>query len=114
MSCRKQDRFFVVVDGRKKDDAIDEWSEKTVSVLSRWDPGSEQEKFEVLNAIRQTYNPEECANIRGHFRQTADQIGQCEGFTRLRYRHTEPLRGSIVIVRAAPAFRRMSPFEDGV
>ena len=77
-----------------------------LTISSRWDSGSEQEKFEVLAAIRSIYNPNEKMNIRGGERQTSSQIARLEGFTELKYSRGDE---SIVIVKPLMKYRRVAP-----
>lgn len=105
-------QFWVVVDGERKNDSADEWRNRPVSVESSWDHASEQEKFEVLAAMRKLYSATESSNIRGSFGQSPDQVGQREGFSRLRYRHADRTHGMIDIVKATEAYCLLSPFEN--
>lgn len=98
MNSKRKTLFDVIVEAQRRGDANDRWNHRTVSVLSLWGRGSEQEKFEVLRAIRQVYKPDEHADIRGSAGQTPHQIGQSEGFTHLQYRRTAPPLGITVIV----------------
>lgn len=107
--------FDVVVEATKKGNATTYWSHKTIAVQSQWNRGSEQEKFEVLDAIRKIYNPEERTDIRGTTRQTPDQIGQSEGFTQLQYCHAEfPLGSITVIVKGIASYRRVLPLTESI
>jgi hypothetical protein len=101
--------FDVVIDADKKGSSDGDWSEKTISVDSIWDRGSEQEKFEVLSSLRKLYNSGERADIRGQSQQTPSQIAQSEGFTRLSYRGIEPSTASIDIVNALRGYSRLAP-----
>lgn len=105
-------QFCALVNGERKGDRPDEWANRAVLVDNRWDDGSEEEKFAVLTAIRKFYNPSAKSNIRGIFSQSADQVGQLEGFLQLRYRHAEQIDELIVIVKFSETSSRISPFED--
>jgi len=98
-------KFEVVIDGERAGNT-DEWCQTPLTISSRWDSGSEQEKFEVLAAIRCTYNPNEKMNIRGGERQTSSQIARLEGFTELKYSRGKE---SIVIVKPLMKYRRVAP-----
>lgn len=85
MNTRQKLEIEIVVDARQEGIAQDRWVHQPLKVQSRWYPGTDQEKFEVLSAIRQTYSPDEHANIRGTTRQKPDQVARGQGFTQLRY-----------------------------
>ena len=101
-------KFDVVIDGQQSGGAS-AWNDIALSVSSRWDAGSDQEKFEVLAAIRSTYNPNEKMNIRGGERQTPSQIARAEGFTELRYSRAKGSATSTVIVKPLMKYRRVAP-----
>jgi hypothetical protein len=88
----------VIVVARRRGDISDYWNGKIISIPSYWDRGSEQEKFEVLNAMRKIYAPDERGDIRGTTGQTPSQIGQSEGFTLLQYRHADVPDATTVII----------------
>ena len=101
--------FDVIVEAKKKGDASDYWRKKSIAVLSTWSQGSDQEKFEVLTAIRKLYNPEDRNDIRGKTGQTPSQIGQSEGFTHLRYQHAGSPQPLTVIVKPMAGYSRVAP-----
>ncbi len=88
----------VIVVARRRGDTSDYWNGKTILIPAYWDRGSEQEKFEVLSAIRKIYDPSERGDIRGTTGQTPSQIGQSEGFTLLQYRHADAPDAATVII----------------
>lgn len=108
MSIHSNDKLNVVIDG-KQSGSIGKWHHTPLTITSKWDAGSDQEKFEVLAAIRRTYNPDNKADIRGTQGQTPSQIGRCEGFKELRYERTEPSAPLIVIVPAVMQYLRAAP-----
>jgi len=101
-------KFDVVIDGNQSG-RVNEWNDTPLSVSSRWDSGSDQEKFEVLAAIRSIYNPNEKMNIRGSERQTPSQIARSEGFTELRYSREKGSATSTVIVKPLMKYQRVAP-----
>lgn len=100
--------FKVVING-KQSGTINKWNNSPLTITSKWDAGSDQEKFEVLAAIRSTYNPENKTNIRGSQGQTPSQIGRCEGFKELRYERSTPSSPLIVIVPPVMQYLRLAP-----
>lgn len=109
MSSKTTAQINVVVDAKRRGDVTASWSAKNVSILAQWDRGSEQEKFEVLNAIRKVYNPEERSDIRGRTGQTPSQIGQSEGFSRLSYQYAAAPGEQIVIVKPLAGYSSVPP-----
>lgn len=99
----------VIVEGKRKGDTSNYWNGKTFSILSPWERGSEQEKFEVLSAIRKIYNPEERCDIRGKTGQTPSQIGQSEGFTHLLYQRADAPDEVIVIIKPLAGYSCLRP-----
>ena len=100
--------FKVVIDG-KQVGCIGKWEHRPLTINSKWNAGSDQEKFEVLAAIRRTYNPDDKTDIRGLERQTPSQIGRCEGFKELRYERSTPPSSLIVIVPPVMQYLRLAP-----
>jgi hypothetical protein len=109
-SCNKPP-LRVVVNAERRGDASDSWGHKIVMIRSPWDNGSEQEQFEVLNAIRKIYNPDIHADIRGETGQTPGQIGRSEGFTQLQYQSSES-RAVTVIVKPLAGYSQRVPQRD--
>ncbi|MDB6060938.1 MAG: hypothetical protein JWM78_1041 [Verrucomicrobiaceae bacterium] len=114
MNIKGSRSFSVIVEGKKRGNATPYWSKKIISVQSHWSQGSEQEKFEVLLALRKIYNPEERADIRGITHQTPSQIAQSEGFTVLQYSDTEAPLAITIIVKAKAAYSRILPFDNNL
>lgn len=106
--------FEVIVEAKKRGDISDYWRKKSVSIPASWKQGSEQEKFEVLSAIRKFYNPEDRNDIRGLTGQTPSQIGQAEGFTQLRYQHAESPQALTVIVKPIAGYSRVIPQNNAI
>lgn len=102
----KGTRFQVFIDGVQKGN-IGRWNHAPLMVASAWDEGGEQEKYEVLAAIRRTYDPSNASNIRGNERQTPPQIGRSEGFTELSYQRAIADAARVVIVPALMPYSRI-------
>lgn len=100
--------FKVVING-KQSGTPGKWNQTPLTITSKWDAGSDQEKFEVLAAIRRTYNPEIKTNIRGSQGQTPSQIGRCEGFKELRYERSTQSSPLIIIVPPVMQYLRLAP-----
>lgn len=100
--------FEVVING-KQSGCIGNWNHTSLAISSKWDAGSDQEKFEVLAAIRRTYSPENKSDIRGYEGQTPSQIGRCEGFKELRYERSTASSPQIVIVPPVMQYLRLAP-----
>lgn len=98
MSIDHKVEFEIVIDARQGGTSdTDRWNRRPLTILSRWEPGTDQEKFEVLSEMRRTYNPDAQFNIRGRKRENPEQVARLEGFTDLRYRRIEsPLPVTIV------------------
>ncbi len=109
MNTKRERSFNVIIEGKKRGNASDYWSQKLIPVQSQWDHGSEQEKFEVLCAIRKIYNPEERADIRGKTGQTPSQVGQSEGFSQLLYHPVETPLAVTIIVKRPAGYSRLPP-----
>lgn len=107
MSISGSTSFEIIVEGSRKG-SPGKWSHKTLNVDSGWGSGSEQEKFEVLAAIRRLYNPDERANIRGGTGQTADQVGRTEGFSALQYRRVQYPAAQTIIVPPLTGYSRLA------
>lgn len=97
----------VVIEAEKVGDTRACWQGKPVSVRSRWALGSEQEKFEVLAALRRLYNPDQHGDIRGATAQTPAQIGQSEGFIHLQYRYADSPQAPVCIVKGLSGYSRL-------
>jgi hypothetical protein len=108
MSSGKTRRFEVIVNGRRSG-AVDRWKHISLTVDSLWDVGSDGEKFAVLTAIRRTYDPDSRADIRGNEGQTPAQVGRCEGFRELGYRHSSESSRQVVIVPPMMQYLRLVP-----
>lgn len=100
--------FQIFIDG-KQAGSTGKWHHTPMTVTSMWDAGSDQEKFEVLAAIRRTYNPDNKTNIRGNQRQAPSQIGRAEGFKELHYNRASSPGALIVIVPPAMQYIRLVP-----
>lgn len=111
MNGKTGESFEVIVEAQRRGDASAYWNSKKIAVHSGWDDGSEQEKFEVLSAIRKVYNPEARANIRGSEGQTPEQVGCSEGFTRLRYLRPDMRPGATIIVKALRGYSYYPPHQ---
>jgi hypothetical protein len=104
--------FQVFIEG-KRHGSPGKWRHRPLTVSSRWDPGGEQEKYEVLAAIRRSYNPENKIDIRGTERQLPVQIGRSEGFSELSYSRAAPTSraevgsSEVVIVPGLALYRRL-------
>lgn len=108
MKTDRNKKFEVIVDG-KQAGALEKWKHIALTINSIWEAGGDGEKFEVLAAIRKTYNPETKADIRGSQRQTPAQIGRGEGFKELSYQRADPSSPAIVIVPPAMQYVRLVP-----
>jgi hypothetical protein len=100
--------FEVVING-KQTGCVGKWNRTSMAISSQWDAGSDQEKFEVLAAIRRTYNPETKTDIRGLDGQTPSQIGRSEGFKELRYERSTSSSPQIIIVPPVMQYLRIAP-----
>jgi hypothetical protein len=94
MSSGKTRRFEVIVNGRRSG-AVDRWKHISLTV--------------VLTAIRRTYDPDSRADIRGNEGQTPAQVGRCEGFRELGYRHSSESSRQVVIVPPMMQYLRLVP-----
>jgi len=101
-------KFQVFIDG-KQVGSVDKWDHTPLMVTSRWEAGSNEEKYEVLAAIRKTYAPDNKADIRGKESQAPSQIGRGEGFKELKYSRTASSAPSIVIVPPVMQYLRLVP-----
>lgn len=107
MNDQRKGGFDIIVEGSRKG-SPGKWAKKTLHIESPWGSGSEQEKFEVLAAIRRQYNPDERGNIRGTEGQTADQVARCEGFSALLYRRAQYPAAHTTIVAPPAGYSRIS------
>lgn len=101
-------KFEVIING-KQAGALDKWQQIPLTINSIWDAGGDGEKFEVLAAMRRTYNPENKTDIRGDQGQTPAQIGRGEGFKELSYQRTASSSQGIVIVPPVMPYIRLVP-----
>jgi hypothetical protein len=108
MDTIKDAKFQVFIEGVQVGN-IGRWKHAPLMVASQWDEGGDQEKYEVLAAIRRTYNPDNKNNIRGNERQTPAQIGRAEGFTELSYKRATSSASLVVIVLPVMAYRCVVP-----
>lgn len=108
MDITRNTKFQIYIDGVQAGN-IGKWKHAPLMVASQWDEGGDQEKYEVLAAIRRTYNPDIKSNIRGEERQTPSQIGRSEGFTELSYRRAMVSATPVVIVPPIMPYRRIMP-----
>jgi len=114
MTMQNGPTFQVFIDG-KRHGSPGKWRHRSLMVTSGWDPGGEQEKYEVLAAIRRSYNAENKIDIRGTEGQLPVQIGREEGFTELSYSraapasHSEVAPSSVIIVPGLEFYRRLPP-----
>lgn len=108
MDIVRNTRFEIIVNG-KQSGAPEKWKEIRLTVHSTWEIGSDGEKFAVLTAIRQTYEPYNHYNIRGNQSQTPAQIGRSEGFKELRYERASPFSLPIIIVPPVMQYLRLVP-----
>jgi hypothetical protein len=106
MNILKETSFQVFIDGKQSGN-LAKWHHTPLMVNSRWDAGGNQEKFEVLTAIRRSYNPDIKDNIRGNERQLPSQIGRSEGFTELSYSRTSSASPQVIIVPGLMPYRRV-------
>lgn len=88
MNIIRKTKFEIIVSG-KQTGAVGKWNKTHLTIESAWGIGEEGEKFEVLAAIRKTYNPENKSDIRGNERHTPSQVGRSEGFKELSYIRTD-------------------------
>ena len=108
MNILKDINFQVFIDGVQTGNA-GRWDHAPLMVTSRWEAGGDGEKYDVLSAIRQTYNPNDQSNIRGNEKQTPSQIGRSEGFKALSYSRTSSAASPVVIVSPLKAYHRVVP-----
>lgn len=108
MNMIKGAKFQVFIDGKQSGN-IGRWKHAPLMVASQWDEGGEGEKFEVLAAIRRTYNPDNKNDIRGSEHQTPSQIGRTEGFTELSYRRSTATASLVVIVPSFMPYTNIVP-----
>lgn len=108
MNIYRNQKFEIIVSGELSG-APAKWKKTRVTVNSIWSEGSDGEKFEVLAAIRRTYNPEIKSDIRGLERQTPAQIGRCEGFRELKYQRANLLSDEITIVSGVMPYLSLVP-----
>ena len=113
MDVGRNKRFEVVING-KQAGALDKWKQIPLTINSIWDAGGDGEKFEVLAAIRRTYNPDNKTDIRGDQGQTPAQVGRCEGFKELRYQRTAPVSSPIIIVPPMMQYLRLVPQQQPI
>lgn len=106
MNTRNDTTFQVFIDGKRRG-SPGRWRHRPLLLNSRWEPGGDQEKYEILAAIRQSYNPENKVDIRGVERQLPSQIGRSEGFTQLSYSRASPALSSVIIVPEPEFYRRL-------
>lgn len=108
MHIIKNTSFQVFIDGKQSGNQ-GKWDHKPLLINSQWDAGGDQEKYEVLAAIRQTYNPDTKSNIRGNEHQTPSQIGRSEGFSELSYSRTVAASPQVIIVAGLMPYLRVVP-----
>ena len=108
MNILKETIFQVFIDGKQSGSPA-KWHHTPLMVSSQWDAGTDQEKYEVLSALRRTYNPDNKNNIRGNERQLPVQIGRSEGFSELSYSRTASASPSVIIVPGLMPYRRLIP-----
>jgi hypothetical protein len=106
MNILKETTFQVFIDGKQLGN-LGKWHHTPLMINSRWAAGGDQEKFEVLTAIRRTYNPDNKNNIRGNEQQLPSQIGRSEGFTELSYSRTSSASPQVTIVPGLMPYRRV-------
>jgi hypothetical protein len=106
MSILKESIFQVFIDG-KQSGSPKKWHHTPLIVYSKWDAGTDQEKYEVLSALRRAYNPDNKNNIRGNERQLPAQIGRSEGFSELSYSRTSSALPKVIIVPGIMPYRRV-------
>lgn len=104
MNILKETIFQVFIDG-KQSGCPEKWHHSPLIVYSKWDAGTDQEKYEVLSALRSTYNPDNKSNIRGNERQLPAQIGRSEGFSELSYSRTSSSSPKVIIVPGIMPYR---------
>lgn len=101
MKTIKETVFQVFIDGKQSGSPA-KWHHTPLIVYSKWDAGTDQEKYEVLSALRRTYNPDNKNNIRGNEHQLPDQIGRSEGFRELSYSRTSSSPKVIIVPGIMP------------
>lgn len=106
MNMRNDTTFQILIDGKRRG-SPGRWHHRPLMLNSRWELGGDQEKYEVLAAIRQSYNPEYKVDIRGAEHQLPSQIGRSEGFTQLSYRRASPASPTVIIVSEPALYRRL-------
>lgn len=106
MNTLKETVFQVFIDGTQSGN-LGKWQHTPLTINSKWEAGGDQEKFEVLTAIRRIYNPDTKDNIRGNERQLPSQIGRSEGFTELSYTRTSSASPQVIIVPGLMPYRRV-------
>jgi hypothetical protein len=108
MDSNRTKRFDVIVKG-KRVGAVDKWKHIPLTISSCWDDGSDAEKFEVLAAIRRTYDADDRSDIHGTEGQTPAQVGRCEGFRELTYQRVARPSAEIIIVPPLMRYLRLVP-----
>lgn len=108
MSKLDGSKFQVFVEGVQTGN-IGMWKHVPLMVNSQWSEGSDDEKFEVLAAIRKTYRCESSDDIRGADHLGPSQTARNEGFTELSYRRATSLSINVTIIPTILPYRRMMP-----
>lgn len=111
MNIYRSEKFEIIANGERSGFPT-KWKQTPLTVDSLWDAGSDGEKFEVLAAIRRTYNPDNKNDIRGSEGQTPAQIGRTEGFSELKYRRTASTASEVTIVSTVTPYLRLVPTPD--
>lgn len=100
--------FQVFVEGIQAGN-IGMWKHYPLMVHSQWTEGSDDEKFEVLAAIRKTYSAEKTGEVPGADQLGPSQAARNEGFTELSYRRATSQSISVTIVPIVVPYSRMVP-----
>jgi hypothetical protein len=108
MKTNDDNQFNVIVNG-KQTGAFDKWQQIPLIVNSCSEVGSDDEKFNVLYAIRKIYDQKNRTDIRGTEGQTPAQVGRCEGFRELSYQRTALESSRIFIVPPVMQHLRLVP-----
>ena len=108
MSKLDDSRFQVFIEGVQTG-SIGRWKHAPLMVNSQWSEGSDDEKFEVLAAIRKTYRCEGSDDIRGADHLGPSQTARNEGFTALSYRRATSQSLSVTIIPTIIPYRNMVP-----
>lgn len=106
MSNSNDSNFQVFIEGVQTGN-IGGWKHFPLMVSSQWCEGSDDEKFEVLSAMRKTYSCDSSDDIRGKNHLRPSQTARNEGFTELSYRRATSLSVNVTIIPTVLPYRQL-------